>query len=127
MNFRKRTSKSNLNFTDIKLGIHRPLNFVLILKIKFEYSNFSKENYQSCSCIDNEIQSVLVASSAKDGFCPSDCKILIPFLIILFFLTLFTSINQMPMIMVTLRSVTDIERPFALGLQLVIMRLLGIR
>ena len=33
----------------------------------------------------------------------------------------------MPMIMVTLRSVTDIERPFALGLQLVIMRLLGIK
>ncbi len=31
----------------------------------------------------------------------------------------------MPMIMVTLRSVTDIERPLALGLQLVIMRLLG--
>jgi hypothetical protein len=62
---------------------------------------------------------------ATNGFCPSNCKVLIPFLVILFFITLFTSINQMPMIMVTLRSVTDIERPFALGLQLVIMRLLG--
>ena len=31
----------------------------------------------------------------------------------------------MPMLMVTLRSVSEIERPFALGLQLVIMRLLG--
>ncbi len=29
----------------------------------------------------------------------------------------------MPMLMVTLRSVTEIERPFALGLQLVILRL----
>jgi organic anion transporter 3A/organic anion transporter 5A len=66
-----------------------------------------------------------VMPNAKNGFCPSDCKALIPFMLILFFLTLFTSINQMPMIMVTLRSVTDIERPLALGLQLVIMRLLG--
>lgn len=31
----------------------------------------------------------------------------------------------MPMLMVTLRSVTEIERAFALGLQLVIMRLLA--
>ena len=31
----------------------------------------------------------------------------------------------MPMLMVTLRSVKEIERPFALGLQLVIMRLLA--
>lgn len=50
---------------------------------------------------------------------------LAPFLIVLFVITLLTAINQMPMLMVTLRSVNEIEKPFALGLQLVILRLLG--
>lgn len=62
---------------------------------------------------------------AQSGVCPMDCNTLAPFLFLLFIITLLTSLNQMPMLMVTLRSVTQIERPFALGLQLVILRLLA--
>ena len=64
--------------------------------------------------------------NAQPGICKSNnCATLAPFLILLFFITLLTAINQMPMLMVTLRSVKEIEKPFALGLQLVLMRLLG--
>ena len=62
---------------------------------------------------------------AHSGACPAQCKTMTPFLIMLFLITLLTALNQMPMIMVTLRSVSEIERPFALGLQLVIMRILA--
>ena len=65
------------------------------------------------------------AGTARSGFCESSCNTLLPFMVLLFIITLCTSVNQMPMIMVTLRSVSDIERPFALGMQLVIMRFLG--
>ncbi len=63
--------------------------------------------------------------NAESGLCSFNCNALMPFLIMLFFITLLTALNQMPMLMVTLRSVKEIERPFALGLQLVIMRLLA--
>lgn len=64
--------------------------------------------------------------NAHPGICKSNnCVTLAPFLIFLFVITLLTAINQMPMLMVTLRSVKEIEKPFALGLQLVLMRLLG--
>jgi solute carrier organic anion transporter family, member 3A len=87
-------------------------------------------NYFLCSCIDIERNDSLIGdnnlkSSAKDGQCPSDCTNLMPFLLVLFFITLLTALNQMPMLMVTLRSVKYIERSFALGFQLVIMRLLA--
>lgn len=75
------------------------------------------------STADNNKYSTI--ENAQSGICPADCNTLTPFLILLFVITLLTSLNQMPMLMVTLRSVTEIERPFALGLQLVILRLLG--
>jgi len=87
-----------------------------------------KKLFTSCKCIGNSAGNNTeenVAATATSGFCPSSCKALIPFMVLLFVITLCTSINQMPMIMVTLRSVSDLERPFALGMQLVVMRLLA--
>ena len=88
--------------------------------------------YSSCACILGSLKNdTLVNDSgsknAYSGICKSNCKSLAPFLIVLFVITLLTAINQMPMLMVTLRSVNEIEKPFALGLQLVILRLLGKR
>lgn len=87
----------------------------------------NKYSYSSCSCItdENEINNNDYVPVAQSGICSSNCNTLAPFLILLFIITLLTSLNQMPMLMVTLRSVTEIERPFALGLQLVILRLLA--
>lgn len=53
------------------------------------------------------------------------CQAMVPFLIILFIVTLVVSITQMPLLMVTLRSVREEERAFALGMQFVIFRLFG--
>lgn len=82
----------------------------------------------SCSCIQTESNGLNEAGGeARSGSCPLErpCRTLVPFLVILFFITLLTALNQMPMLMVTLRSVSEYERAFALGLQLVIMRILA--
>lgn len=95
-------------------------------------NGLTKQTYPFCKCIREDLanQSSPIDSSlpdAKSGACISETESPIaPFLLILFFITFLTALNQMPMLMVTLRSVTEIERAFALGLQLVIMRLLGL-
>ena len=53
------------------------------------------------------------------------CKAMVPFLIILFIVTLVVSITQMPLLMITLRSVKEEERAFALGMQFDIFRIFG--
>lgn len=50
---------------------------------------------------------------------------MVPFLILLFVVTLVVSITQMPLLMVILRSVDEDERAFALGMQFVLFRLFG--
>lgn len=95
-----------------------------------------KNYYKSCDCIIEDLISNYSTRSnneqkksskymAESGLCSFNCQTLVPFLFFLFLITLLTALNQMPMLMVTLRSVSEIERPFALGVQLVLMRLLG--
>jgi organic anion transporter 3A len=50
---------------------------------------------------------------------------LLPFMVLLFFMTLMVAITQMPLLMVVLRSVAEEEKAFALGIQFVIFRLFG--
>ena len=59
------------------------------------------------------------------GVCERSCDMLPPFLMLLFVITLVASNNQMPLIMVTLRSVSEEEKAFALGLQVVMLRLVA--
>lgn len=56
---------------------------------------------------------------------PSPCNTLLPFMIVLFFMTGTVAVTQMPLLMIVLRSVTPEERSFALGMQFVIFRLFG--
>ncbi|XP_076330345.1 solute carrier organic anion transporter family member 3A1-like [Tachypleus tridentatus] len=86
------------------------------------------KNYTSCACIITNktvSQEVMAIPLATAGPCPQVCEIMIPFMILLFVMTLVVSITQMPLLMVTLRSVKDEERSFALGMQFVIFRLFG--
>uniref|UniRef100_A0A131XRY7 Putative solute carrier organic anion transporter family member 5a1-like isoform x1 n=1 Tax=Ixodes ricinus TaxID=34613 RepID=A0A131XRY7_IXORI len=46
-------------------------------------------------------------------------------MVLLFAMTLVVSITQMPLLMIILRSVSEEERSFALGMQFVIFRLFG--
>ena len=59
------------------------------------------------------------------GPCYAHCQMLLPFMVLLFFMTLMVAITQMPLLMVVLRSVAEEEKAFALGIQFVIFRLFG--
>ncbi|XP_068605446.1 solute carrier organic anion transporter family member 5A1-like [Brachionichthys hirsutus] len=102
-------------------------------------------NYSDCACVQsrqvitpsssgqggNQLQLVIVKTYlnengyAVSGKCDRTCSTLIPFLIFLFIVTLITACAQPSAIIVTLRSVAAQERPFALGMQFVLLRTLA--
>ncbi|GFY31192.1 solute carrier organic anion transporter family member 5A1 [Trichonephila clavipes] len=85
-------------------------------------------SYSNCACIlanTTRTHEVLAFPLATNGPCPSVCHVIIPFMILLFVMTLVVSITHMPLLMITLRSVDEEERAFALGMQFVIFRLFG--
>ncbi|XP_001605896.2 solute carrier organic anion transporter family member 5A1 isoform X1 [Nasonia vitripennis] len=95
----------------------------------------SKSNFTNCACIHGnltvvppaapEFAEVTVVPVATAGPCTSPCKTIFPFLILLFFMTFVVAVTQMPLLMIVLRSVSEEERSFALGMQFVIFRLFG--
>ncbi|KAG7234359.1 hypothetical protein INR49_004893, partial [Caranx melampygus] len=105
----------------------------------------SIRNYSDCACVQsrqvitpsssgqgsNQLQLVIVKTYlnengyAVSGKCDRTCSTLIPFLIFLFIVTLITACAQPSAIIVTLRSVAEQERPFALGMQFVLLRTLA--
>ncbi|XP_028834420.1 solute carrier organic anion transporter family member 5A1-like [Denticeps clupeoides] len=101
-------------------------------------------NYSDCACVQsrqvitpsggnrgNPLQVVIVKTYlrekgwAREGKCERTCGTLIPFLIFLFIVTFITACAQPSAIIVTLRSVDEQERPFALGMQFVLLRTLA--
>ncbi|XP_061551115.1 solute carrier organic anion transporter family member 5A1a [Phycodurus eques] len=102
-------------------------------------------NYSECACVQsrqvitpssggpgsNQLQLVIVKTYlnengyAVSGKCDRTCSTLIPFLVFLFIVTLITACAQPSAIIVTLRSVAEQERPFALGMQFVLLRTLA--
>ncbi|XP_067107424.1 solute carrier organic anion transporter family member 5A1 [Osmerus mordax] len=101
-------------------------------------------NYTDCGCVQsrqvitppsggqgNQLQLVIVKTYLNEngfalaGKCDRTCNTLIPFLIFLFIVTLITACAQPSAIIVTLRSVEEQERPFALGMQFVLLRTLA--
>jgi len=89
----------------------------------------SKSNYTNCACIDvagNSSQGyaeITMVPVATPGSCTRQCSNALPFMVLLFFMTFVVAINQMPLLMIVLRSVDEEERSFALGMQFVIFRL----
>nr|XP_033788685.1 solute carrier organic anion transporter family member 5A1 [Geotrypetes seraphini] len=101
-------------------------------------------NYTECACVQSrqvitsptvgqrsQLRVVIVKTYlnengfAVSGKCNRICNTLIPFLIFLFIVTLITTCGQPSAIIVTLRSVEEGERPFALGMQFVLLRTLA--
>ncbi|XP_048363120.1 solute carrier organic anion transporter family member 5A1 isoform X2 [Sphaerodactylus townsendi] len=101
-------------------------------------------NYTECACVQSrqvitpptvgqrsQLRVVIVKTYlnengyAVSGKCDRTCNTLIPFLVFLFIVTLITACAQPSAIIVTLRSVDDGERPFALGMQFVLLRTLA--
>ncbi|CRK86366.1 CLUMA_CG000192, isoform A [Clunio marinus] len=108
----------------------------------------SSSNYSNCACVhtnvtkkqvyegadgaqahalnsDVDFQEVTVIPVATAGPCYKPCRTIFPFLILLFFMTFIVASTQMPLLMIVLRSVSEEERSFALGMQFVIFRLFG--
>ncbi|XP_066577014.1 solute carrier organic anion transporter family member 5A1 isoform X2 [Amia ocellicauda] len=102
------------------------------------------KNYTDCACVQSrqvitpptggqrsQLRLVIVKTYlnengyALSGKCDRTCNTLIPFLIFLFIVTLITACAQPSAIIVTLRSVDEQERPFALGMQFVLLRTLA--
>ncbi|XP_046384206.1 solute carrier organic anion transporter family member 5A1 isoform X2 [Ischnura elegans] len=82
-------------------------------------------NVGSARATAGEFAEVTVVPVATAGPCNSPCRTIFPFLILLFFMTFIVAITQMPLLMIVLRSVSEEERSFALGMQFVIFRLFG--
>ncbi|XP_055287659.1 solute carrier organic anion transporter family member 5A1 isoform X2 [Moschus berezovskii] len=101
-------------------------------------------NYTECTCVQSrqvitpptvgqrsQLRVVIVKTYlnengyAVSGKCKRSCNTLIPFLVFLFIVTFITACAQPSAIIVTLRSVKDEERPFALGMQFVLLRTLA--
>ncbi|CAB4061514.1 SLCO3A [Lepeophtheirus salmonis] len=99
-------------------------------------------NYTDCACVvnteekylsspirrgksGNNFAEVTVIPVATAGPCYTQCGMILPFMVLLFFMTLVVAVTQMPVLMVVLRSVEEEEKAFALGIQFVIFRLFG--
>ncbi|KAF7692686.1 hypothetical protein HF521_010296 [Silurus meridionalis] len=84
-------------------------------------------NYSDCACVQS--RQVITPSGGNHDLqvviCERTCGTLITFLIFLFIVTLITACAQPSAIIVTLRSVEEQERPFALGMQFVLLRTLA--
>uniref|UniRef100_A0A8W7P9T9 Kazal-like domain-containing protein n=1 Tax=Anopheles coluzzii TaxID=1518534 RepID=A0A8W7P9T9_ANOCL len=108
----------------------------------------SSSNYTNCACVQANVTNnsiyrgaegtqaqalnaheafaeVTVVPVATAGVCNTPCRTIYPFLILLFFMTFVVASTQMPLLMIVLRSVSEEERSFALGMQFVIFRLFG--
>ncbi|XP_016419688.1 solute carrier organic anion transporter family member 5A1-like [Sinocyclocheilus rhinocerous] len=98
-------------------------------------------NYSDCACVqsrqvitpsggNHDLQVVIVKTYLNEngyalaGKCERTCGTLITFLIFLFIVILITACAQPSVIIVTLMSVEEEDRPFALGMQFVLLRTL---
>ena len=95
-------------------------------------SLLSSDNYTNCACVRDTADrsphldmSVTRVPVATKGPCYTPCDMILPFMVLLFFMTLLVAITQMPVLMIVLRSVGEEEKAFALGIQFVIFRLFG--
>lgn len=79
--------------------------------------------YSNCDCVEDKWTGDIQAS---DQPCASGFCILLPLFLLLVYLTLyFTFINAMPTLSATLRCVKEDQRSLALGIQWMLVRLLG--
>ncbi|CAK1602197.1 unnamed protein product [Parnassius mnemosyne] len=79
----------------------------------------------AAAALSAQFGDVTVVPVATAGACNPPCTTIFPFLVLLFFMTFVVAVTQMPLLMIVLRSVSEEERSFALGMQFVIFRLFG--
>ncbi|NXB78858.1 SO4C1 protein, partial [Donacobius atricapilla] len=90
--------------------------------------NDMKKTYHNCSCVGKAKRGngpVGILYEAVPGKCPTQCRFLPLFLTFFFLTVVFTFMATTPTTVAILRCVPDKHRSFALGVQLVFLRLLG--
>ncbi|XP_071943044.1 solute carrier organic anion transporter family member 5A1-like [Antedon mediterranea] len=97
------------------------------LNFESEDGDNVSNNFTRCNCVSK----FLKESGESDagyiytGKCSNECGMLVPFMFILISLVIVITMGQIPMVMMTLRSVCENDRPFALGVQFLFVRLLA--
>ncbi|XP_012577232.1 PREDICTED: solute carrier organic anion transporter family member 4C1 [Condylura cristata] len=85
--------------------------------------------YYNCSCIEKKVEITPTATSegfeAKAGKCGTQCPFLPVFLSIFFIIVIFTFMAGTPITVSILRCVNHRQRSLALGVQFMLLRLLG--
>ncbi|XP_046362544.2 solute carrier organic anion transporter family member 2A1-like [Haliotis rufescens] len=76
------------------------------------------EYYTGCACISGN-------STAVPGLCESGCSNLYPYIAVMFFGAFTATLGMMPGFIVTIRSVTEADKPLAIGLSAFLNTLLG--
>ncbi|XP_046583949.1 solute carrier organic anion transporter family member 2A1-like [Haliotis rubra] len=76
------------------------------------------EYYTGCTCISGN-------STAVPGLCESSCSNLYPYVAIMFFSAFTATLGMMPGFIVTIRSVSEADKPLAIGLSAFLNTLLG--
>ncbi|XP_066468654.1 solute carrier organic anion transporter family member 4C1 [Tiliqua scincoides] len=82
--------------------------------------------YTNCSCVVNPTIVIdNITHGATAGKCKSKCTVLPLFLSIFFFAVVFTFLSVTPTTVAVLRCVPDRHRSFAMGVQMLFLRILG--
>jgi len=79
----------------------------------------ASDNFTDCTCI------LEGGGTAERTTCDSDCSYFIPFVIVQFVAIFMTFLATMPSVVASLRCVQDHEKSLGLGLQSIILRLIG--
>lgn len=107
-------------------GVHANISGKLYTNSRSDATSTVNHHVQALNTPrDNAFDEVTVVPVATAGPCATPCRTIYPFLILLFFMTFIVAATQMPLLMIVLRSVSEEERSFALGMQFVIFRLFG--
>ncbi|OQV21213.1 Solute carrier organic anion transporter family member 4A1 [Hypsibius exemplaris] len=81
-------------------------------------------SFYNCSCIGTSFNDTMPVANRRA--CPTACSSLnYVFITVFAILILFTFLSSIPVVSATLRCVADSQRPFALGFQWIIVRILG--
>ncbi|XP_002731099.1 solute carrier organic anion transporter family member 3A1-like [Saccoglossus kowalevskii] len=83
------------------------------------------QQYQIVTSMVVELPVKEYPNSINAGVCKQDCDYFIPFMIMLCLSTVLLSMETIPVVMVTLRSVVQRDKAFAIGVQYLILRLFG--
>ncbi|CAJ0959416.1 unnamed protein product, partial [Mesorhabditis belari] len=83
----------------------------------------SRKFYDNCTCVPNNTKGAPMR--LKKGFCESKCSGLFGFLVLFAPLSFCTFAVGVPLISVVLRTVDYAERSFALGIQWILVRVIG--